>query len=499
LNGSGKSHVGILKMLKLLDLYPGSRGVIVRQRFSQLKKTTAATLWKLLPKDHVARRNDNEGTITLKNGSQLMLIHLDKADSIDNLKSLEINFAYVDQAEDITAEAFDTLLERVGRWTGPTMRGGYPAGWEYRNEVGDPMPPPYVFISAYSPGYDHWITARWWENGAERERYRKEGYTVYIGSTRDNPNLTKQYIKGRLAMGKEYVDRFVDANTWGANEGAIFSISDQSLVAPTPDLLSKIRNTMRVHRVMDHGEAVPTAVLWYATDADHNVFFYREYGQPRLLVSDHRHNIFELSRPDFGPTALVRYHSDYADPAIFARSRGRGVNQAPQWSVADEWNETRIVNPHTRVGWRPANNDESMTLNRVQEYLRPDPKHRNPITGEMGAPRIYFLLKTDYYKFGMHETLRDVRSAKREELGTSADGTKQFGDKRDPRVRDHWLDCVRYSIGMRPALGRRILENTTGPGEIDFDLYMKQSEQARRDAEYLQQSIGSAGKSDYGY
>ena len=163
--GSGKTFVGVLKLLWLLDQYPGSRAAIIRQRSTQLKKTVSATLWKLLDMRHVARRNDNEGFIKLTNGSELHLRHLDKDTSIEDLKSFEINFAMVDQAEDISEVAFDTLVERVGRWTGALKRGGFPDRWEYQNELGEKIPPPYIFLTAYSPGFDHWLTARFWEEG----------------------------------------------------------------------------------------------------------------------------------------------------------------------------------------------------------------------------------------------------------------------------------------------------------------------------------------------
>ena len=306
--GSGKTLIGLYKILYLLDLYPGSRAVVVRQRFSQLKKTTVATLRQLLPHGHIGRRNDNEGVIRLKNGSELLFLHLDKPDSLDNMKSLELSFAMVDQAEDITAEAFDILCERVGRWSGAQKRGGWPKNWEYRTEIGECIPPPYVLLTAYSPGYDHWLTARFWEHGSERERYRKQGYLAITGSTRDNKALTRQYIAGRLAMGREYVERYVDAVVWGANEGRIFDLSTQSIIDPTEELLSKIKRTMRVHRVMDHGDASPTGVLWYATDSDGNVFYYREYMQPNLLISQHRDNVFQLSKADsFGADPPAYY------------------------------------------------------------------------------------------------------------------------------------------------------------------------------------------------
>ena len=496
--GSGKTFVGVLKLLWLLDQYPGSRAAIIRQRSTQLKKTVSATLWKLLDMRHVARRNDNEGFIKLTNGSELHLRHLDKDTSIEDLKSFEINFAMVDQAEDISEVAFDTLVERVGRWTGALKRGGFPDRWEYQNELGEKIPPPYIFLTAYSPGFDHWLTARFWEEGEERERYRKEGYRYVTGSTRDNKALTKQYISGRLAMGKEYVERYVDAEVWGATEGRIFDLNEQSIVTPTQDIVTKIKRTMRLHRVMDHGEFSPTAVLWYSTDSDGNIIYYREYMEEGLLVSDHRTNIYNLSKNDSGGDDAPRYYSQYADPSIFNVSRGRTLTDKPTWSVADEWSDTRIMDRKTSVFWRRASNDEAMTISRMREYLKVDPKHRNPFTGKMGAPRVYFLKLTPEYPDGCRETMVDIRSAKRVEVGINSDGTKQYGDERDDKVRDHLLDCCRYSIGMRPALSRKQKKEDVPDGHIRLKDYEDESRiiEAQMEVERVKNWTGSRS---YGY
>ena len=92
--------------------------------------------------------------------------------------------------------------------------------------------------------------------------------------------------------------------------------------------------------------------------------------------------------------------------------------------------ESRIVDPKTAIAWRPAPNDEAMTVNRVREYLRVDPNHRHPITGKLGAPRVYFLMKTEDYPRGIHETIVDLRSQRRVEAGTGPNGEKLFGDER---------------------------------------------------------------------
>jgi len=469
--GCGKSVALILKTLYIADQWPGSRIALVRQRFSQLKRTVAATLFQWLPANQIAKQNANEGRLMLKNGSEIILLHLDKAESLNNLKSLELTAAGADQIEDINAEAWDTLYERVGRWSGATMRGGWPRDWPYKNRLGQNIPPRFLYATAYSPGYGHFVTERFWEFGGERARYRDQGYIVVVGSTRDNLALSDEYIKDRLAMGDEYVRRYVDAVDWGASEGAIFDLTPRSILEPTAGLLFKIKNTMRLHRVYDHGEAVPSAYLWYATDSEGNVFFHREGGGANMLVSEHRSAIYELSKEDGINGEPTKYYSNLADPAIFAKTRGRSINSAPTWSVADEWRDQKIMDPKTAIYFRPANNDEAMTINRVREYLKPDPTHRHPLTGKLGSPRLFFIKKTDDYPHGCHEVIVDIRAARRREVGVMPNGTKLYSDERDDQVRDHWLDCVRYAIGMRPALARQIHVEEDEPNAIKIHDY----------------------------
>lgn len=488
------TYSGVMKMLYLLDEYPGSHGAVVRQRANQLKRTTAATLWKLLPPNAVAARNDNEGFLKLKNGSELLFVHLDKPDSLNFLKSLELNFAFIDQAEDLTAEAWDTLEERLGRWTGALKRGGYPKSWPHRDQLGTPLPPSYLFASAYSPGYDHWLTARFWEYGIERERYRKRGYQVIVGSTRDNKYLPESYIAGRLAMGSEYIRRFVDAVDWGAREGTIFHLDDQSIVEPTSQLLATIHRLMRLHRVYDHGEYSPAACLWFATDAHGNCFCYREYMKDKLLVSEHRRNIWELSKPDGDP--VPRYTSQLADPIIFDKTRGKSVNTVASWSIADEFADRRTIDPQTAITWTAADNNEASTIARLHEFLRVDEHHRNPITGALGAPRLYFLKRTPEYPHGCHEVITDIRSARRLDKGTAPDGSKLYLDERDDRVRDHLLDCVRYFVVSRPSVGRLEAPPPPEPGTIrlkDYEVMCEAQRMSRSRDEYIHKLYGKYG------
>ena len=53
----------------------------------------------------------------------------------------------------------------------------------------------------YSPGYDHWLTARFWEHGSERARYAAEGYKVVFGSTRD---ISDGIVEARSPADEEF-------------------------------------------------------------------------------------------------------------------------------------------------------------------------------------------------------------------------------------------------------------------------------------------------------
>jgi hypothetical protein len=300
-------------------------------------------------------------------------------------------------------------------------------------------------------------------------------------------------------MGKEYVERFVDAEVWGANEGRVFDVPETAILEPTPDLLSRILRTMRLHRTYDHGDSSPSACTWSATDSHGNIFFYREYMKEDQLISEHRRAIYEMSCKD-SPNGVQPplYYSNYADPKIFTRDRGRTAMAGPTHSVADEFLDRRIMEGSTAIAWRRANNNESVTINRVREYLRLDPNHRHPITGEMGAPHMYFLRRTASYPTGIHELLVDLRSAKRVVVGFDNEGQKLYGDKRDDKVRDHLLDCCRYFTASRPALALKPAEEEPEPGSIRWSDYQEAMEQADFEAgnRYRREY---QGRSDYGY
>lgn len=508
---SGKTAGCVLKALTLLQTYPGSRIAIVRRSYTQLTKTTMETWFQwCVPSFYrpYGSFNQNTGVLDLNNGSRVYFMHLDAPDSMDLLQGLEINFGYVSQAEEISEAAWDHLDARLGRWTGATIPDevldSYPGGrdawpWHAEDAPEVRIPPRYLFAEGYITDETHFLFKRFADRSnyegspesAERPKWRAQGYECKIVNSDENRFANKAVTQALLSKDPEFVRRYVRPK-WGNPEGTIFSVSPLSELQPTPELLNRIRLHMRWRRAMDHGDSAPVCCGWLASDQDGNVFVVREYYEGNLLVTQHRKNIFELSKDD------PPYHANYADPSIFAVSRGRSATSKPEWSIADEWRDERLGDPRTAISWSRSINDESATRSRVGEYLHVDPNHRHPITGELGAPRIYFIVATPDYPHGCKEILVDIRAQRRTSI-TIAGDVKIFTDVRDDKVRDHGYDMCKYDLIMRPNSADAPAPPPTPAGQIAIAKYAEVDQQERKRKGRDARAVGPGAKYRRGF
>lgn len=461
----------VLKLLRLHDMFPNSRSAIIRRQAKHMRKTTMETFYTLCPPSAYSqgRRSDQDGICQLNNGSLIHFVHLDKPESIDILAGLELNFGFVDQAEQVIEKAWDTLDARLARWAQAIipqwLLDKFPEGWPWVNEENEPTPPPYLFATANPPETeDHWLFTRFADESEERDHWRSEGYRMIRMTTDSNRYASKTNIRKMRSKGPAFVKRFVEG-LWSSPEGTIFEISPLSILDPHPVLLKRIRDHMHLHRSLDHGDSSPTCVLWEATDHDDNIFFYREYYQANTLVSKHRQVVYDLSKadiPSYSEFLTPRYHSEIADPSIFAISRGRSAKSGPTWAVADEWTDTDILPEKTVVRWTPApiprtesETYELATRSRMKEYLAEDPDHRHPITGKLGAPHAYFIRQTESYPHGCFYVIKEIRGQRRKKTG-EREGTPVYGEERQEGIPDHAYDTAKYHIISRPSPTRLV-------------------------------------------
>jgi len=453
----------VLKVLKIAFDYPRCHIGIVRKTYGQLKKTTMQTFYAMLDPRHYDKgsRNDQDGYLRLNNGTEIFFIHLDAPNSMTLLAGLELNAVFVDQAEEISEQAWDTVGIRIGRWRHAEIsqeilnryerRHGKP--WPWKTKDGKALPPPYRFATANPPGDElHWLYDRFAEESEQwLTKYKKLGYQYQRTSSLDNKFALQHNIDNLMAHDQDYIDQFV-LGLWVKPKGNIFRIDQQSILEPDEQLLDMIKNTMPLARSMDHGDSAPTCCLWWAVDGDNNIFCWQEYYQAgftddgkEIGLSDHRRAITELTNGLYCRTNL-------ADPSIFYKSRNITgyAARSERWSIADEYSATSPpFSEHTAIHWSSADNGEAITRSRLKEHLRLDPLHKHPITGQANAPHLYFIKATPEYPHGCKRALIEIRAQKRLQVGES-NGRAIYSDERDETVVDHAYDAAKYFVVSHP-------------------------------------------------
>lgn len=154
--GSGKSSGCVMDIWnRTAKQQPDAQGVrrtrfaIVRGTYQQLKDTTKKTIdeWIKFAK---WKESDNTYYISVKlpDGtsiySEWMLRALDRPDQVDNLLSLELTGAWLNEARELTKEVFDNIQARVGRYPKRSDDGKYGPSW-----FG-------VICDTNPPDTDHW-------------------------------------------------------------------------------------------------------------------------------------------------------------------------------------------------------------------------------------------------------------------------------------------------------------------------------------------------------
>jgi hypothetical protein len=466
--GAAKTFTACFKALFLSDTFPNNRGLIARRVWDDLRKTTMATFFKLCPDSawSQGRRSDTEKVLRLNNGSEIIWAHLDDPETENLIQGIEINWFLLDQCEEIEEEIFEKLLTRLGRWDKVEVpeavidrfMAKYDAPWPWTARTGQPIPPNYAMATCNPDTKLHWLYRRFHEDSPEhwdrifvdpkskrrRVSYHDLGYRMINMRSVDNKHLPEQNLEQLLARDKSFVDRYV-MGKWGLPEGIIHTVDDKSILDPTPQTLSYIFTRCQYFSLSyDHGESAPSCMGWWADDVHGNVFMYREYYQGDTLILQHRRNIHDLCKTDLLGANPVSYSMRLADPAIFNKTM---QSKGGRYSVSDEY-EDRKIDPETAIFFQPGDNDELGTRNRINELLRVDSRHENPITGELGAPRLYFVRKTDNYPNGVRFTLQQLQAQRRTKVGMYL-GKPLFSDERDTNIEDHGYDQLRYKIASR--------------------------------------------------
>jgi len=425
--GSGKTWIACLKSLLLLTHFNKYRMLFGRQEYKSLIQTTYKTFLKICPPGFIDRWDEQKGYMRLKNGSEILWMHLDAVDEA-LAKGLEVNSIYIDQPEDVEEGVYTLLDARLARWEKAVPNKALLAAnsnWP-RDEFGNYRVPAYMMLTPNPDFETHWIYRYYHPDSSSR----LDNHDYFEVSTLQNPHLDPETVKVMLSRDPAWVKRYIHG-LWGIAEAILHQILPDSYINPADEFLEKIIGYGNCVRALDHGESAPTACLWSSAYKQWR-FYYREYYQPNRLISYHRERINEMSEGEF-------YVANLCDPQMHKQTSQK-YDQF--WTTALEYTDERIDAPP--LHFTPADNNELATRNRINEGLALNDDISHPITGEKPAPVIYFVKKTEKRPCGISTLTEELRSQRREKI-TEINGKTIYSDTREKSIADHLYDTFRYT------------------------------------------------------
>lgn len=404
--GNGKSSAGCAEAFILAMEYPGSVGLIMRKTRPELKATTEhqffhggggnpKTDWTGCPEELIKTHNKSENKLTLINGS---IIHFWPADDPDKLSNLNLGWFLIDQAEEVTEEIFNMLQGRLRQRNAPRMG----------------------LLLANPNGHD-WL----WRIFV----YLKYPDHKYIhAKTTDNPNLPKDYVDALMKMPESWRKRFIEGS-FDVFSGQIFPEFDPEVHTLNP---FPIPEWWDGFEGIDWGYRNPTSVLWLKMDTMGNAFVVDEHLEAQRLASYHAGKILDR-RAQWGEPVASKIDPSAAkiDP-----TSGR--------SVIDEFNEQGII-------VSGADNSRIAGINRLGEWLREDPSHPHPLTGELHPKHDDPKEPRGYPHLWIFKNCTQLIEHLPQYQWIKKPPTSEIDPKEKPLEKDdHDVDALRYVLMDRP-------------------------------------------------
>lgn len=438
--GNGKTLAGAIKTYRHC-MQKDAFFLIGRRHASDLSDSTQRDFLQLF--GHMGKFSPKNASFKFyKDGQPLSEVIFRHLDDLQSLTNMNLSGFWIDQAEEVSEDAFDFLVGRIRRPV--NIREG--------------------FVTANMGGHD-WLWRRFLKKVGRdgKPLTNASDFHLIVASTLENKqNLPEDYVKGLLAMPKAYVKRFVEGS-FDVFAGQIFDEFNPSIhVVP----MFTIPNAWERFRSIDHGQNNPTSCHWYAADYDGNIFVYQEYYQEKEVVSKHVKAINEMSRVKStdGNIFMDLYAYTVIDPSTHAKTKEK---DGYLFSVADEYLDAGIS---TIAG----QNDVIAGINRVKEYLKIDPNRYHPFIKDpdgdpiMGAPRLYILENCE-------NLIEEIAQYRWKSYSGTALGNPDKDDIKEAPVKrtDHAVDDLRYAIMSRP-------QSPTREQSVEPWIYQNPLELARR-------------------
>ena len=248
--GSGKTWCGSLLGIMLARKYPGCRGLVGAKEYELVKKTTMVSYFEHLEamgyqKDRDYTYNKTDKVIKLSNGSEILFGALDDP---EKFKSLNLHWAEIEEASQVSDSSFKQLL---GRLRGNT-RQNWSKDFKYR-----------LFGHTNPQANKGWIWKRFVES-------QKENYRLIIAPTNENIYLPEHFV---AELKDQYDEEYYRINVLGE-----FGNYSSGLVVKhfTEDNIKKLRYNKNLPLYLTCDFNVDPMCWCLAHKDDDNVYFFDE-------------------------------------------------------------------------------------------------------------------------------------------------------------------------------------------------------------------------------
>ena len=197
--GSGKTIFASTKVILYALKYPNARIGVFRQTLPSLRETAWREIVELLEKYNIDfKENKSNGLVTLSNGSTISFTPVDDE---KKLRSLNLDFVYIEQCEEITEEAFIELDLRI------------------RNEVSKKYGGQMLVVVQPS-SKSHWLYRLFYQEKVNDPDYKKVHFS-YL----DNPFLPVEQRKVYEGLKETNYDRYLThtLGEWISSSKQIFT------------------------------------------------------------------------------------------------------------------------------------------------------------------------------------------------------------------------------------------------------------------------------------
>jgi hypothetical protein len=194
--GGGKSAYGCLWLIECCQTYAGSRWLMGRSKLKALKETTLNTFFEIASELQINDQftfNAQSNIIYFKNGSEILLkdLFLYPSDPLfDSLGSLEITGAFIDECNQVTFKAWQTVKSRI----------------RYKLKEFDLIP---KLLGSCNPA-KNWTYKEFYKPSVSKTL---KDYRAFVQALpTDNPHLPASYLESLLQLDKNSRERLYYGN-----------------------------------------------------------------------------------------------------------------------------------------------------------------------------------------------------------------------------------------------------------------------------------------------